>query len=102
LKNNTFLHVQELGFLNEAFCCIEYIHDALVNNDYASAKIKISELQFLIGKLQEIEMKKARHAQLMEIIDEMRKRGIQIDFGYSERMVTSDQGGEKTDSLANY
>jgi GH35 family endo-1,4-beta-xylanase len=80
LRNNTFLHLQELGFLDEAFCCVEYIHDALVNNDYASAKNKISELQFLIEKLQEIEMKKARRAQLMEIIDEMRKRGIQIDF----------------------
>jgi GH35 family endo-1,4-beta-xylanase len=51
-----------------------------VNNEYASAKTKISELRFLIEKLQEIEMKKARRAQLMEIINEMHKRGIQIDF----------------------
>jgi hypothetical protein len=80
LRDNTFLHVQELDFLRKALCCIEYIHDALVNNDYASAKIEISELQFLIGKLQEIEMKKVRRAQLMEIVSEMRKRGIQIDF----------------------
>jgi GH35 family endo-1,4-beta-xylanase len=75
-----FLHVQELDFLHKAFECVEYVHDALVNNDYASAKIEISELQFLIEKLQEIEMKKARRAQLMEIINEMRRRGIQIDF----------------------
>lgn len=80
MRDNTFLHVQEPEFLRKALCCVEYIHDALVNNDYASAKIKISELQFLIEKLQEIEMKKARRAQLMEIINEMRKRGIQIDF----------------------
>ncbi|MED4990118.1 hypothetical protein ETC01_00675 [Geobacillus sp. NFOSA3] len=80
MKDNTFLHVQELDFLRKALCCVEYIHDALVNNDYASAKIEISELQFLIEKLQEIEMKKARRAQLMEIINEMRKRGIRIDF----------------------
>lgn len=80
MRDNTFLHVQELEFLRKALCCVEYIHDALVNNDYASAKIEISELQFLIEKLQEIEMKKARRAQLMEIINEMRKRGIQIDF----------------------
>uniref|UniRef100_A0A7U3YCQ7 Uncharacterized protein n=1 Tax=Geobacillus sp. (strain Y4.1MC1) TaxID=581103 RepID=A0A7U3YCQ7_GEOS0 len=80
MRDNTFLHVQELDLLCKALCCVEYVHDALVNNDYASAKIEISELQFLIEKLQEIEMKKARRAQLMEIINEMRKRGIQIDF----------------------
>jgi hypothetical protein len=46
LRDNTFLHVQELDFLRKALCCVEYIHDALVNNDYSSAKNKISELQF--------------------------------------------------------
>jgi GH35 family endo-1,4-beta-xylanase len=80
IEEQHILHLQELGFLDEAFGCVEYIHDALVNNDYSSAKTKISELQFLIEKLQEIEIKKARRAQLMEIINEMRKRGIQIDF----------------------
>jgi hypothetical protein len=80
LRDNTFLHVQELDFLRKALCCVEYIHDALVNNDYASAKIEISELQYLIGKLREIEVKKERRAQLEEVIKEMQERGIRIDF----------------------
>ncbi len=34
----------------------------------------------MLDELQVIEQKKARRAQLFEIVADMRKRGIQIDF----------------------
>ncbi|WP_081260420.1 hypothetical protein [Parageobacillus thermoglucosidasius] len=72
--------LQEADLLEKASLCMEYIQDALQNRDYESMKIEISELQFLVEQLQEVEMKKHRRAQIFEVINDMRKRGIQIDF----------------------
>lgn len=42
--------------------------------------IEISELQYLVRQLQELERKEARRQQLLSIIRDMQRRGIQIDF----------------------
>lgn len=74
------LFLQESDFVQKASRCIEYIQESLQNRDYETAKIEMSELSFLLDELQAIEQKKARRAQLFEVIADMRKRGIQIDF----------------------
>ncbi|OQM47507.1 hypothetical protein B6A27_00225 [Anoxybacillus sp. UARK-01] len=72
--------LQEVDLLQKASQCIEYIQEALQNRDYETMKIEVSELNFLAKQLQEIEMKKARRAQLTAIVQDMRRRGIKIDF----------------------
>lgn len=74
------LFLQEADFMQKASRCIEYIQESLQNRDYETTKIEMSELRFLLEELQAIEQKKARRAQLFEVITDMRKRGIQIDF----------------------
>ncbi|MBE2912689.1 hypothetical protein [Anoxybacillus flavithermus] len=74
------LFLQEEDLLQKASRCIEYIQESLQNRDYETAKIEMSELRFLLDELQAIEQKKLRRAQLFEVVDDMRKRGIQIDF----------------------
>ncbi|KIP21106.1 hypothetical protein JV16_01600 [Anoxybacillus ayderensis] len=74
------LFLQEADLVQKASRCIEYIQESLQNRDYETAKIEMSELRFLLDELQVIEQKKARRAQLFEIVADMRKRGIQIDF----------------------
>lgn len=74
------LFLQEEDLLQKASRCIEYIQESLQNRDYETAKIEMSELRFLLEELQAIEQKKLRRAQLFEIVADMRKRGIQIDF----------------------
>ena len=74
------LFLQEADLIQKASRCIEYIQESLQNSDYETAKIEMSELRFLLDELQVIEQKKARRAQLFEIVADMRKRGIQIDF----------------------
>lgn len=74
------LFLQEADLVQKASRCIEYIQESLQNCDYETAKIEMSELRFLLDELQVIEQKKARRAQLFEVVADMRKRGIQIDF----------------------
>ncbi|MGG3998827.1 hypothetical protein [Anoxybacillus kestanbolensis] len=74
------LFLQEEDLLQKASRCVEYIQESLQNRDYETAKIEMSELRFLLDELQAIEQKKLRRAQLFEIVVDMRKRGIQIDF----------------------
>ncbi|KXG09923.1 hypothetical protein AT864_01483 [Anoxybacillus sp. P3H1B] len=79
--------LQEVILLEKTLQCIEYIQDAVQNRDYESMKIEISELQFLAKRLQEIEEKRVRRAKLMEVVKDLRRRGIRIDFVSSERMM---------------
>jgi len=71
---------QEADLRQKASRCIEYIQEALQNRDYETMAIEISELQYLVRQLQELERKEARRQQLLSIIRDMQRRGIQIDF----------------------
>lgn len=71
---------QEAVLRQKASRCIEYIQEALQNRDYETMAIEISELQYLVRQLQELERKEARRQQLLSIIRDMQRRGIQIDF----------------------
>ncbi|WP_244956403.1 hypothetical protein [Geobacillus subterraneus] len=71
---------QEADLRQKASRCIEYIQEALQNRDYETMVIEMSELQYLAKRLQEIEQKEARRQQLLNIIRDMQRRGIQIDF----------------------
>ncbi|KJE27928.1 hypothetical protein LG52_2649 [Geobacillus kaustophilus] len=71
---------QEADLRQKAVLCIEYIQEALQNRDYETMAIEISELQYLVRQLQELEQKEARRQQLLAIIQDMHRRGIQIDF----------------------
>lgn len=74
------LFLQEVDLLQKASRCIEYIQESLESRDYETVSIEVAELQFLARQLHEIEIKKARRAQLFEIVSDMRKLGIKIDF----------------------
>ncbi|MCG5026773.1 hypothetical protein MAH48_14245 [Anoxybacillus flavithermus] len=71
---------QEADLRQKAVLCIQYIQEALQNRDYETMAIEISELQYLVRQLQELEQKEARRQQLLAIIQDMHRRGIQIDF----------------------
>ncbi|OQP06818.1 hypothetical protein B1690_05760 [Geobacillus sp. 46C-IIa] len=77
------LHIiaqQEADLRQKASRCIEYIQEALQNRDYETMTIEMSELRYLVRQLQELEQKEIRRQQLLNIIRDMQRRGIQIDF----------------------
>jgi hypothetical protein len=80
MEEKISLSVEELDFLNKGLKCIEYMFDSFINGDYESAKIETQEFLHVLDRLQQIEEKKARRAQLEAIVKEMRDRGIRIDF----------------------
>lgn len=80
MEEKISLSIEESDFFNKGLKCIEYMFDSFINGDYESAKIEVQEFLYVLGRLQEIEEKKARRAQLEEVIQSLRERGIKIDF----------------------
>lgn len=74
------LLVEEMGYVNKAIACIDYMFDAVMHKDYETALLEVKEFQYVLEKLQAIATKKARRAELERIISEMQQRGINIDF----------------------
>jgi len=74
------LYIEEIEHKNKAIMCIDYMLDAIFQKDYETAALEAKEFLFIVEKLQGIEVKKARRAELEQIIKEMQQRGIKIDF----------------------
>ncbi|MED0686580.1 hypothetical protein [Anoxybacillus ayderensis] len=73
-------YLEEIDKKNKALLCIDYMLEAIFNKDYETAEIEAKEFLAVIEMLKEIEVKKKRRAELEQLVIEMQKRGIKIDF----------------------
>ncbi|OOE05035.1 hypothetical protein BO219_06525 [Anoxybacillus kestanbolensis] len=73
-------YLDEIDKKNKALLCIDYMLEAIFNKDYETAEIEAKEFLAVIEMLKEIEAKKKRRADLEQLVSEMQKRGIKIDF----------------------
>ncbi|MBB5354594.1 hypothetical protein HNR43_000550 [Anoxybacillus mongoliensis] len=73
-------YLEEIDKKNKALLCIDYMLEAIFNKDYETAEIEAKEFLAVIGMLKEIEAKKKRRSELEQLVSEMQKRGIKIDF----------------------
>ncbi|MCL9969582.1 hypothetical protein MX569_03130 [Anoxybacillus kestanbolensis] len=73
-------YLEEIDKKNKAILCIDYMLEAIFNKDYETAEIEAKEFLAVIEMLKEIEVKKKRRAELEQLVIEMQKRGIKIDF----------------------
>lgn len=73
-------YLEEIDKKNKALLCIDYMLEAIFNKDYETAEIEAKEFLAVIKMLKEIEAKKKRRAELEQLVIEMQKRGIKIDF----------------------
>lgn len=73
-------YLEEIDKKNKALLCIDYMLEAVFNKDYETAEIEAKEFLAVIKMLKEIEAKKKRRSELEQLVSEMQKRGIKIDF----------------------
>lgn len=73
-------YLEEIDKKNKALLCIDYMLEAVFNKDYETAEIEAKEFLAVIEMLKEIEAEKKRRAELEQLVIEMQKRGIKIDF----------------------
>ncbi|ACJ33159.1 hypothetical protein [Anoxybacillus flavithermus] len=73
-------YLEEIDKKNKALLCIDYMLEAIFNKDYETAEIEAKEFLAVIEMLKEIEVKKKRRAELEQLVSEMQKQGIKIDF----------------------
>lgn len=73
-------YLEEIDKKNKALFCIDYMLEAIFNKDYETAEIEAKEFLAVIEMLKEIEAKKKRRSELEQLVSEMQKRGIKIDF----------------------
>lgn len=59
-----------------------YLLDAIRKQDFYSAQLELSDLNFAIKRLADIERKKEKKRQLEELIIQLQDRGLNVDFAY--------------------
>lgn len=70
----------EKQLLSSTLNTIVHIIGNLYEQDYESAKIEVAELSFLIGRLEEIQRHREKEKNLRELVQKMKRQGINIDF----------------------
>jgi hypothetical protein len=78
LKNT--LPVEEQAFLENTLKTVQYLFAAINEQDYESAKLEMEELKFSLKRLEDMQQKRERKEQLVNLIVDMQKRGINIDI----------------------
>jgi hypothetical protein len=78
LKNT--LPVEEQAFLENTLKTVQYLFSAINEQDYESAKLEMEELKFSLKRLEDMQQNRERKEQLVNLIVDMQKRGINIDI----------------------
>ncbi|MGG0718373.1 hypothetical protein ABE096_12385 [Robertmurraya massiliosenegalensis] len=73
-------NVEERDIISKAKNTVHYLFDAICQEDFESAQLELSELNFVIKRLADIQKKRERRELLVAIVADMQKRGINIDF----------------------
>jgi len=78
IKNQ--LNVEEKILLENTLKTVTYLFNAIQEQDYESAKLEFLELKFSVVQLEGMKLKRERRQQLADLVEDMQKRGIQIDI----------------------
>lgn len=80
MVNNSTKTVEQKCLLKNATKTVLYLLDALIGEDFESAKIELDELKCVIKFLEDIKIKRERQEALIKLVIGMKNRGINIDF----------------------
>jgi hypothetical protein len=78
MSQKNILPVEEQAFLDNILKTVQYLFVAINEQDYESAKLEMEELKFSLKRLEDIQQKRERKEQLVNLIVDMQKRGINI------------------------
>lgn len=73
------LIVEDKQLLENTLKTVSYLFSSVQKLDYESARLEFLELKIALVKLEEIKIKRERRQQLADLVENMQKRGIQID-----------------------
>jgi hypothetical protein len=95
LKNT--LPVEEQAFLENTLKTVRYLFDAIQEQDYVSVKLEMEELKFSLKRLEDLQKKRERREQLVNLIADMQKRGINIEIARRSSFLknSAENAGEK-------
>jgi hypothetical protein len=95
LKNT--LPVEELAFLENTLKTVSYLFEAISEQDYESAKLEMEELKFGLKRLEDMHQKRERREQLVNLIADLQKRGINIEIARRSSFLknSAENAGEK-------
>jgi hypothetical protein len=79
MSQKNILPVEEQAFLENTLKTVQYLFAAITEQDYESAKLEMEELKFSLKRLVDIQQNRERKEQLVNLIVDMQKRGINIE-----------------------
>jgi hypothetical protein len=97
MSQKNILPVEEQSFLANTLITAQYLCAAINEQDYESAKLEMEELKFSLKRLEDMQEKRERREQLLNLIIDMRKRGINIDVARRSSFLknSAENAGEK-------
>lgn len=74
-----------------------YLYDALKEGDFDSAQLELTELVESFKILEDFQIKRERREKLTEVVLDMKRKGIRIDFASRSALLKQDakNAGEK-------
>jgi hypothetical protein len=97
MSQKIILPVEEQAFLENTLKTVQFLFAAINEQDYVSAKLEMEELKFSLNRLEDIQLKRERKEQLVNLIVDMQKRGINIDIARPSSFLknSAENAGEK-------
>jgi hypothetical protein len=80
MSKNSIKSVEEKILLKNALKTSMYFLNALVDEDFDSANLEIEELKCVVRLLEDNKIKRDRREILLNLVVDMKNRGINIDF----------------------
>jgi putative protein kinase ArgK-like GTPase of G3E family len=80
MSQKNILPVEEQALVENTLKTVQYLFAAINEQDYESAKLEMEELKFSLKRLEDMQQKRERKEQLLNLIADMQKRGINIEI----------------------
>lgn len=101
MNNLTKLSFDEATVIASIRTTAIYLYDAAKDTDLDSAKLELEELTASLKVLEEMQEKKAHRERLENLVQDMRKRGIIIDFASRIPLMKIQKNAEDGHPTAN-
>jgi putative protein kinase ArgK-like GTPase of G3E family len=97
MSQKNILPVEEQALLENTLKTVQYLFAAINEQDYESAKLEMEELKFSLKRLEDMQQKRERKEQLLNLIADMQKRGINIEIARPSSFLKNyaENAGEK-------
>ncbi|WP_445486463.1 hypothetical protein [Niallia sp. 03133] len=78
-QQSNFL-VEEENLKTNVLKTIFYLFDSVCEEDYETVDLELEELNAAVSRLRDFHSKRDRNHKLVDLVEEMKEKGIKIDF----------------------